>query len=410
MVLNYIWIFFFGVAFLVALYRLLLEGDTEVFGAMIKATFDMSKTGFEISLGLTGVLTLWMGIMKIGERGGAVGVMSRVISPFFRRLFPGLPKDSPAHGSIMMNLAANMLGLDNAATPMGLKAMQQMQEVNGRKDTASNAQIMFLVLNTSGLTIVPVSIMVYRAQLGAANPTDIFIPILIATYFSTMAGLISVALYQRINLFDKVILAYLGGVSAIIAGVIWYFSSLDKEALTVASNLASNIILFFIIISFIGMAAWKRINVYNAFIAGAKGGFGTAIKIIPYLIAILVAIGVFRASGAMEMVMAGIERMVLAMGFNADWVDALPTALMKPLSGSGARGMMVDTMKTFGADSFAGRLACTFQGAADTTFYIIAVYFGAVGVKNTRYAIPCGLIADLAGVIAAIVVAYLFFA
>ena len=410
MVLNYIWIFFFGVAFLVALYRLLLEGDTEVFGAMIKATFDMSKTGFEISLGLTGVLTLWMGIMKIGERGGAVGVMSRVISPFFRRLFPGLPKDSPAHGSIMMNLAANMLGLDNAATPMGLKAMQQMQEVNGRKDTASNAQIMFLVLNTSGLTIVPVSIMVYRAQLGAANPTDIFIPILIATYFSTMAGLISVALYQRINLFDKVILAYLGGVSAIIAGVIWYFSSLDKEALTVASNLASNMSLFFIIISFIGMAAWKRINVYNAFIDGAKGGFGTSIKIIPYLIAILVAIGVFRASGAMEMVMAGIERMVLAMGFNADWVDALPTALMKPLSGSGARGMMVDTMKTFGADSFAGRLACTFQGAADTTFYIIAVYFGAVGVKNTRYAIPCGLIADLAGVIAAIVVAYLFFA
>lgn len=410
MVLNYIWIFFFGVAFLVALYRLLVEGDTEVFGAMIRATFDMSRTGFEISLGLTGVLTLWMGIMKIGERGGAVGVMSRVISPFFRRLFPGLPKDSPAHGSIMMNLAANMLGLDNAATPMGLKAMQQMQEANPKKDTASNAQIMFLVLNTSGLTIVPVSIMVYRAQLGAANPTDIFIPILIATYFSTLAGLIAVALYQRINLFDKVILAYLGGVSAIIGGVIWYFSSLDKESLTVASNLASNIILFFIIISFIGMAAWKRINVYNAFIEGAKGGFGTAIKIIPYLIAILVAIGVFRASGAMEMVMAGIERMVVAMGFNSDWVDALPTALMKPLSGSGARGMMVDTMKTFGADSFAGRLACTFQGAADTTFYIIAVYFGAIGVKNTRYAIPCGLIADLAGVVAAIVVAYLFFA
>ena len=410
MVLNYIWIFFFGVAFLVALYRLLVEGDTEVFGAMIRSTFDMSKTGFEISLGLTGVLTLWMGIMKIGERGGAVGVMSRAISPFFRRLFPELPKDSPAHGSIMMNLAANMLGLDNAATPMGLKAMQQMQEVNPGKDTASNAQIMFLVLNTSGLTIVPVSIMVYRAQLGAANPTDVFIPILIATYFSTLAGLIAVALYQRINLFDKVILAYLGGVSALIGGVIWYFSSLDKESLTVASNLASNIILFFIIISFIGMAAWKRINVYNAFIDGAKGGFGTAIKIIPYLIAILVAIGVFRASGAMEMVMTGVERLVLAMGFNADWVDALPTALMKPLSGSGARGMMVDTMTTFGADSFAGRLACTFQGAADTTFYIIAVYFGAVGVKNTRYAVPCGLIADLAGVVAAIVVAYLFFA
>lgn len=409
MVLNYIWIFFFGIAFLVALFRLLLEGDTEVFGAMIKSTFDMSKTGFEISLGLTGVLTLWMGIMKIGERGGAVNVMSRLISPFFRRLFPGLPKDSPAHGSIMMNLAANMLGLDNAATPMGLKAMQQMQEVNPAKEAASNAQIMFLVLNTSGLTIVPVSIMVYRAQLGAANPTDIFIPILIATYFSTMAGLVAVSFYQRINLFDKVILAYLGGVSALIGGVIWYFSSLDKDALTVASNLASNIILFSIIISFIGMAAWKRINVYNAFIDGAKGGFGTAIKIIPYLIAILVAIGVFRASGAMDIVMSGIQRLVEGLGFNSDWVDALPTALMKPLSGSGARGMMIDTMTTFGADSFAGRLACTFQGAADTTFYIIAVYFGAVGIKNTRYAIPCGLIADLAGVIAAIVVAYFFF-
>lgn len=409
MVLNYIWIFFFLAAFVVALYRLLFMGDTDVFGAMIRASFDMSKTGFEISLGLTGVLTLWMGIMKIGERGGAVGVMSRVISPFFRRLFPGLPDESPAHGSIMMNLAANMLGLDNAATPMGLKAMQQMQEVNPSKAAASNAQIMFLVLNTSGLTIVPVSIMVYRAQLGAANPTDIFIPILIATYFSTLAGLIAVAIYQRINLFDRVILAYLGGISAIIGGTIWYFSTLEKEALTMASNLVSNLILFGIIISFIGMAAWKRINVYNAFIDGAKGGFATAIKIIPYLIAILVGIGIFRASGAMEILMDGIGWGVKSLGFNADWVDALPTALMKPLSGSGARGMMVDTMKTFGADSFAGRLACTFQGAADTTFYIIAVYFGAVGIKNTRYAIPCGLIADLAGVIAAVVVAYLFF-
>lgn len=410
MVLNYIWIFFFAVAFVVALYRLLFLGDTEVFGAMIKSTFDMSKTGFEISLGLTGVLTLWMGIMKIGERGGAVGVMSRLISPFFRRLFPGLPAHSPAHGSIMMNLAANMLGLDNAATPMGLKAMQQMQEVNPDPKAASNAQIMFLVLNTSGLTIVPVSIMVYRAQLGAANPTDIFIPILIATYFSTLAGLIAVALYQRIRLWDKVILAYLGGVSAIMGGVIWYFSGLSKEQLTVASNLASNIILFGIIISFIGMAAWKKIHVYDAFIDGAKDGFSTAVKIIPYLIAILVAIGVFRVSGAMEIVMDAMAKMVSGLGFNADWVDALPTALMKPLSGSGARGMMIDTMKTFGADSFAGRLACTFQGAADTTFYIIAVYFGSVGIKNTRYAIPCGLIADLAGVIAAIVVAYLFFA
>ena len=377
---------------------------------MMTSTFDMSKTGFEISLGLTGVLTLWMGIMKIGERGGAVQVMSGMINPFFRRLFPGLPQDSPAHGSIMMKLAANMLGLDNAATPMGLKAMQQMQEVNTRKDAASNAQIMFLVLNTSGLTIVPVSIMVYRAQLGAANPTDIFIPILLATYFSTLAGLIAVAIYQKINLFDRVILAYLGGISALMAGVIWYFSTLDKEAVTVVSNVASNIILFGIIMVFIGMAAWKRINVYDAFIEGAKDGFATAVKIIPYLIAILVAIGVFRASGAMEVVMSAITRGIEGLGFNADWVDALPTALMKPLSGSGARGMMIDTMKTFGADSFAGRLACTFQGATDTTFYIIAVYFGAVGIRNTRYAVPCGLIADLAGIIAAVVIAYLFFA
>ena len=410
MVLNYIWIFFFAVAFIVALFRLVIGGDTEVFSAMMTSTFDMSKTGFEISLGLTGVLTLWMGIMKIGERGGAVQVMSGMSNPFFRRLFPGLPQDSPAHGSIMMNLAANMLGLDNAATPMGLKAMQQMQEVNTRKDAASNAQIMFLVLNTSGLTIVPVSIMVYRAQLGAANPTDIFIPILLATYFSTLAGLIAVAIYQKINLFDRVILAYLGGISALMAGVIWYFSTLDKEAVTVVSNVASNIILFGIIMVFIGMAAWKRINVYDAFIEGAKDGFATAVKIIPYLIAILVAIGVFRASGAMEVVMSAITRGIEGLGFNADWVDALPTALMKPLSGSGARGMMIDTMKTFGADSFAGRLACTFQGATDTTFYIIAVYFGAVGIRNTRYAVPCGLIADLAGIIAAVVIAYLFFA
>ena len=410
MVLNYIWIFFFAVAFIVALFRLVIGGDTEVFSAMMTSTFDMSKTGFEISLGLTGVLTLWMGIMKIGERGGAVQVMSGMINPFFRRLFPGLPQDSPAHGSIMMNLAANMLGLDNAATPMGLNAMQQMQEVNFRKDAASNAQIMFLVLNTSGLTIVPVSIMVYRAQLGAANPTDIFIPILLATYFSTLAGLIAVAIYQKINLFDRVILAYLGGISVLMAGVIWYFSTLDKEAVTVVSNVASNIILFGIIMVFIGMAAWKRINVYDAFIEGAKDGFATAVKIIPYLIAILVAIGVFRASGAMEVVMSAITRGIEGLGFNADWVDALPTALMKPLSGSGARGMMIDTMKTFGADSFAGRLACTFQGATDTTFYIIAVYFGAVGIRNTRYAVPCGLIADLAGIIAAVVIAYLFFA
>ena len=410
MVLNYIWIAFFVVGFAVALWKLVVMGDTAIFGEMMGATFDMSKTGFEISLGLTGVLTLWMGIMKIGERGGAVQVMSRLISPFFRRLFPDLPKDSPAHGSMMLNFASNMLGLDNAATPVGLKAMQQMQEVNPDKNKASNAQIMFLVLNTSGLTVIPVSIMVYRAQLGAADPTDVFIPILIATYFSTLVGLIAVAVRQRINLFNKVVLAYLVGVTALIAGVIAYFSSLEGEALTTASNVASNVILFTIIISFIGMAAWRRINVYDAFIEGAKDGFSTAVKIIPYLIAILVAVGVFRASGAMDVLMGGIERAVLALGFDASWVDAFPTALMKPLSGSGARGMMIDTMTTFGADSFAGRLACTFQGATDTTFYIIAVYFGSVGIRNTRYAVPCGLIADLAGIIAAIVVAYVFFA
>ena len=410
MVLNYIWIFFFVAAFIVALFKLIFDGDTQVFGQMMKSTFDMSKTGFEISLGLTGVLTLWMGIMKVGEKGGAVGVMSRLIHPFFRRLFPELPADSPAYGSIMMNIAANMLGLDNAATPMGLKAMQQMQETNVRKDTATNAQIMFLVLNTSGLTIVPVSIMVYRAQLGAVNPADIFIPILLATYFSTLVGLIAVAIWQRINLLNKVILAYLGGGTLLIAGIIWYFSTLDKEMIATVSGVVSNVVLFSIIISFIVMAFIRRINVYEAFIDGAKEGFSVAVKIIPYLIAILVAIGVFRASGAMDVLMSGIERMVEGMGFNSDFVAALPTALMKPLSGSGARGLMIDTMNTYGADSFAGRLASTFQGATDTTFYIIAVYFGSVGIKNTRYAVPCGLIADFAGIIAAIVIAYLFFA
>lgn len=409
MVLNYIWIFFFVAAFIVALFKLVLDGDTQVFGAMMKATFDMSRTGFEISLGLTGVLTFWMGMMKIGERGGAVAIMSRLINPFFRRLFPELPPDSPAYGSIMMNIAANMLGLDNAATPMGLKAMQQMQEGNSQKERATNAQIMFLVLNTSGLTIIPVSVMVYRAQLGAANPADIFIPILLATYFSTLAGLIAVSIWQRINLFNRVILAYLVGGTVLIAGIIWYFSTLDKEMITVVSNVASNTILFSIIIAFIGMAVIRRINVYDAFIDGAKEGFSVAIKIIPYLVAILVAIGVFRASGAMDVLMGGIERMVEGMGFNSDFVAALPTALMKPLSGSGARGMMIDTMTHYGADSFAGRLASTFQGATDTTFYIIAVYFGAVGIKNTRYAVPCGLIADAAGIIAAIIIAYLFF-
>jgi len=410
MVLNYIWIFFFGAAFLVALGKLLFMGDTEVFSAMVKATFDMSKTGFEISLGLTGVLALWMGIMRIGERGGAVKVMSWLIGPFFRKLFPGLPPDSPAYGSIMMNIAANMLGLDNAATPVGLRAMQQMQEANPHKDRASNAQIMFLVLNTSGLTIIPVSVMVYRAQMGAANPADIFIPILLATYISTLVGVIAVAIYQRLNLFNKVVMAYLLGGTLVVGGVIWYFSGLDKETVTTVSAVAGNVILFSVIVAFIGMGVWHKINVYDAFIDGAKEGFSIAVKIIPYLVAILVAVGVFRAAGAMDMLMNGLERLCLTCGWEADFIPALPTALMKPLSGSGARGLMIDTMNAFGADSFAGKLACTFQGATDTTFYIIAVYFGAVGIKNTRYAVPCGLIADLAGVMAALVMAYVFFA
>ena len=409
MALNYLWIFFFVVAFVVALIKLIFWGDMEVFPDMVNSTFDMAKTGFDISLGLTGVLTLWLGIMKIGERGGIIKVFSRLIGPFFNKLFPEIPKGHDAHGSIMMNLAANMLGLDNAATPLGLKAMSQMQEVNPNKDVASNAQIMFLVLNTSGLTIIPISIMVYRAQLGAVNPSDIFIPILLATYFSTIAGLISVAIMQKIKLWDKVILAYLGGLTAFIIVLIAYFSSLEKEQITKVSAVVSNVFLFSIIIAFILLAVRKKVNVYESFIDGAKEGFTIAIKIIPYLVAILVAIGVFRASGTMDIIIEGAARFCSFIGVNSDFVEALPTALMKPLSGSGARGMMVDAMQTHGADSFVGRLASTLQGATDTTFYIIAVYFGAVGIKNTRYAVTCGLIADFAGIIAAIAIAYLFF-
>ncbi|BAX79146.1 nucleoside recognition domain-containing protein [Labilibaculum antarcticum] len=409
MALNYLWIFFFVVAFVVGLFKLIFFGDMEVFPNMVNATFDMAKTGFDISLGLTGVLTLWLGIMKIGENGGIVKVFSRLIGPFFNKLFPEIPKGHAAHGSIMMNLAANMLGLDNAATPLGLKAMKEMQSVNPTKDVASNAQIMFLVLNTSGLTIIPISIMVYRAQLGAVNPSDIFIPILLATYFSTIAGLVSVAIVQKINLFDKVVLAYLGGLTAFIIGLIVYFSTLEKDQITQISTVVSNVFLFSIIIAFILMAAQKKVNVYESFIDGAKEGFAIAVKIIPYLVAILVAIGVFRASGTMDLVIEGARRFCLYIGVNSDFVEALPTALMKPLSGSGARGMMVDAMQTHGADSFVGKLASTLQGATDTTFYIIAVYFGAVGIKNTRYAVTCGLIADFAGIIAAIAIAYLFF-
>jgi spore maturation protein SpmA len=409
MVLNYIWIAFFIIAFILGLARLIFFGDTEIFPAMMNSTFDMARTGFEISLGLTGVMTLWMGLMRVGEKGGIVTLMSRAVGPLFRRLFPEIPKDHPAAGSIMMNLAANMLGLDNAATPLGLKAMTELQEINKDKDTASNAMIMFLVLNASGLTIIPISIMVYRAQLGAADPSDVFIPILLATFFSTLAGIIAVSLFQKINLFNKVVLVYLGGFTLLVSGIIWYFSTISQEQINTISSVSGNLILFIIIVSFIILAFYKKVNVYESFIDGAKDGFLIAVKIIPYLVAILVAVGVFRTSGAMDYLVGGIGKLVAVMGVDTGFVNALPTAFMKPLSGSGARGMMVDTMKQFGADSFVGRLSCIFQGAADTTFYIVAVYFGSVSIRKTRYAITCGLIADLAGALAAIFVAYLFF-
>jgi spore maturation protein SpmA len=409
MALNYIWIGFFLIAFVVGLVKLIFLGDTEVFPAMVDQTFSMAKVGFEISLGLTGVLTLWLGFMKIGENGGAVKILSWLVRPFFQRLFPEVPRDHPVNGSIMMNFAANMLGLDNAATPLGLKAIGELQELNPQKDTASNAQIMFLVLNTSGLTLIPISVMVYRAQLGAANPTDIFIPILLATFFSTLAGLISVSLMQRINLLDKVILAYLGGIGLLVVFTIYGFSRMNQEQMQTVSNVVSNVLLFGVIIAFITLALIRKVNVYESFINGAKEGFTTAIRIIPYLIAILVAIGVFRASGAMDALIGGIRNVFSLVGIDTSFVEALPTAIMKPLSGSGARGMMVDAMKTHGADSFIGRLACTFQGSTDTTFYVIAVYFGSIAVRKTRYAVTCGLIADLAGIIAAIFIAYMFF-
>ena len=409
MVLNYIWIGFFLIAFVVALAKLLFFGDTEIFQSLVKATFDSAELGFTISLGLTGVLSLWLGIMKIGERGGVIQLFSKAIAPLFTRLFPQLPPDHPAMGSIVMNIAANGLGLDNAATPMGLKAMKQMQELNTDKDTATDPQIMFLVLNTSGLTILPISVMVYRAQMGAADPSDVFIPILLATFFSTITGLLVVAAYQRLKIFHPVVLAYLAGLTAVVLGIIGYFSTLSKEEISTVSSVASNVILFGLIVLFLSMAALRKVNVYEAFIEGAKEGFQTAITIIPYLVAMLVGIAVFRASGAMDGLIDMVRSLFSYLGADTSFVDALPTALMKPLSGSGARGMMVDTMKTFGADSFAGRLACTLQGATDTTFYIIAVYFGSVGVRNTRYAITAGLLADLAGIIASIIIAYYFF-
>ncbi len=408
MALNYIWIAFFVIAFVVALIKLIFLGDTQIFSAMVGSTFDMAKTGFEISLGLTGVMTLWLGLMRIGEKGGMINIFSRIMGPFFSKLFPEIPKNHPVNGSIMMNLAANMLGIDNAATPLGLKAMSQLQELNPKKDTASNSMIMFLVLNTSGLTLIPVSIMVYRAQMGAADPSDVFIPILIATFFSTIVGILAVSIFQKINLFNKVFLGYFAVFSLIISGLIWYFVTLPREAVNAQSSLIANIILFCVIISFIALAIRRKVNVYEAFIEGAKEGFGVAIKIIPYLIAILVGVGVFRTSGALDFLIDGLRSFFALVGLNTDFVDALPTAFMKPLSGSGARGVMIETMNQMGADSFAGRLACCFQGATDTTFYILAVYFGSVSITKTRHAVVCGLLADLASIIAAIVVAYIF--
>ena len=409
MVLNYIWVAFFAIAFVIGVVRLVFMGDTGVFPAMMDSTFASSKTAFEISLGLTGVLSLWLGIMKIGEKGGVVDALSRLLSPVFVRLFPDIPKGHPATGSIFMNIAANMLGLDNAATPLGLRAMEQLQTLNKKKDTATNPMIMFLVLNTSGLTIIPVSILVYRAQMGAAQPTDVFIPILLATFFSTLAGIVATSVYQRINLLNRTLLLTLGGMCVAVAAVIWGFGQMDKDTMNLVSTSVANILLMCIIVGFIMAGVRRRVNVYDAFVEGAKEGFTTAVRIIPYLVAILVGIGVFRASGAMDMIVGGVRWAVEACGGDGEFVGALPTALMKPLSGSGARGMMVDAMATYGADSFVGRLSCIFQGSTDTTFYILAVYFGSVGIRYTRHAVACGLLADLAGVIAAIAVCYLFF-
>lgn len=407
MVLNYIWITFFLAGFIVALYRLLFMGDTEIFSQVMQGIFSDAKNGFEISIGLTGVLALWLGFMKIGEKGGIITVLAKLIAPFFRKIFPEIPKNHPVYGTIMLNIAANMLGLDNAATPMGLKAMDEMQKFNKQKDTASNAQIMFLVLNTSGLTLIPTTIMVYRAQAGAADPTDIFLPILFATFFSTIIGFLAVAIVQKINIFNKTILLYLGSITALLVGLLFYLKSLPGDELGTISSVLSNLILFSIIISFIVAGIIKRVNVFDAFIEGAKDGFNVAIKIIPNLIAILVGIGIFRTVGGLDLICDGLAWCFQSIGIDTEFVPALPTALMKPLSGSGARGMMIDAMNTFGADSFAGKLACIFQGSTDTTFYIIAVYFGSVGIRKTRHAISCGLIADFAGIVAAILIAYL---
>lgn len=409
MVLNYIWIGFLLIAVVVALIQTFVFGDTAVLTAVMDSMFGSAKTGFEISIGLTGVLALWLGILKIGENGGAIKFLSRLVAPFFCKIFPEVPKDHPAMGTIFMNISANILGLDNAATPLGLKAMNELQELNPKKDTASNAMIMFLVLNTSGLTIIPITVMTYRAQFGAVNPSDVFLPILMATFFSSLVGFLAVAFAQKINIFQKNIILTLSVLTGFIVGLIALFATMDRESIQLYSSIVTNIILLGIVCAFVIMGLVKKVNVYDSFVEGAKEGFKVAVGIIPYLIAILVAIGMFRASGAMDWLLWGIEKTVAFVGLNTDFVGALPTALMKPLSGSGARGMMLDTMNTYGADAFVSKLSCIVQGSTDTTFYILALYFGSVGITKTRNALTCGLIADFAGISAAILIGYLFF-
>lgn len=409
MALNYVWIAFFLIAFVVALFKLIFLGDQQIFQAIVNGTFDTAKTGAEISIGLIGLMSFWLGIMKIGEKGGMINIFARLVGPFFNKLFPEIPKNHPALGSVLMNFSANMLGLDNAATPVGLKAMKELQELNPNKETASNAQIMFLVLNASSLTLLPITIMAYRKEAGAVDPSDVFIPILLATFFSTLVGLIVTAIYQRINLFNKVILAYIGGLTIFIGSLLYYFSTLKQEEINVISQVASNVILFTVIISFIALAFYRKVNVFESFIEGAKEGFDVAIKIIPYLVGILVAVGVFRASGAMDYLVQGVSSVVSWMGLDTRFVEALPVAFMKPMSGSGARGLMIDLMHAKGADDFASRVACVIQGSTETTFYVLAVYFGSVAIKKTRHALPAALLAELAGVIAAIIIAYIFF-
>ena len=409
MVLNYIWIAFFLIAFVVAIGKFVIGGDTAVFTEIINASFASAKTGFEISLGLTGILSLWLGIMKIGEKGGVIQAFARLAAPVFSKLFPDIPRDHPVTGSIFMNLSANLLGLDNAATPMGLKAMQQLQELNPNKESASNSMVMFLCINASGLTLIPITIMMYRAQLGAANPSDVFLPIMLATFTSTLVAILAVCVRQKINILQRNLILFFGGLGLFIGGLVWLFNSMEQEQVSLYSTLFANTLLFTIICGFIISGMRKKINVYDAFIEGAKEGFQTAITIIPYLVAILVGIGVFRASGAMDFIIQGVRFGIASIGLNTDFVEALPTMLMKPLSGSGARGMMLDAMNTYGADSFVGRLSSIVQGSCDTTFYVVALYYGSVGIRNTRYTVQCALLADLAGAIAAIAMAYLFF-